>query len=96
MRDINDLLELIKEVAVNAVKAGEPVSIDHGTVKSVDPLVIDMGLFTIEDDLILITGTIRNLIEAGALNEGDAVLCLKDAGGDDWTIMDTVEVDDGE
>lgn len=96
MHDTNDLVELIKEIAVNAVRAEEPMGMDHGVVKSVDPLVIDMGDYTIEDDLLVVTGRIRELIDKDKLKPGDAVLCLKDQGGDDWTVMDTVEADDGD
>ena len=94
MHDINDLLELIKEVAINAVRSEEPMGMDHGVVKKLDPLVIDLGDYTVEDDFIIITGRIRELIDKDKLHVGDTVLCIKDQGGDDWTIMDTVEADD--
>lgn len=32
----------------------------------------------------------------GKLKVGDAVVLLKDAGGDDWLVLDAVEVDDDE
>ena len=43
MHDIYDLLELIKETAINAVRAEEPMGMDHGVVKKLSPLVIDLG-----------------------------------------------------
>lgn len=32
----------------------------------------------------------------GKLEVGDSVACLKDAGGDDWLVLDAVEVEDDE
>ena len=66
MHDINDLLELIKETAINAVRAEEPMGMDHGVVKKLSPLVIDLGDYTVEDDFIIVTGRIRDRSPAGS------------------------------
>lgn len=115
MHNVSDLLELIKEIAVNAVRAEEPMEIQYGTVKSLNPFVIDMGEFTLEDDFLILSRTIKGLMKSkgschgncaygpgtqcrfGELKSGDTVALLKDAGGDDWLVIDAVEVeDDGE
>lgn len=96
MHDIYDLLELVKEVAIKAVKTEEPVEIQYGTVKCLDPFTIDMGGYTLEDDFLILTRTIRGLLDRAALHVGDAVVLLKDAGGEDWLVLDAVEVEDGD
>ena len=94
MRDIEDLYNTIKEIVIGVLESEEPMSIEYGTVKTVDPLVIDMGNFTIEDDMITVTNTIQKMIDKDNLKKDDCVVCLKDAGGDDRLIIDTVEVED--
>lgn len=94
MRDIEDLYNTIKEIVIGVLESEEPMSIEYGTVKTVDPLVIDMGNFTIEDDMITVTNTVQKMIDKDNLKKDDCVVCLKDAGGDDWLIIDTVEVED--
>lgn len=107
MHDINDMLELIKEVAINAVQAEDPMEIQYGTVKKLNPFTVDMGEYTLEDDFLILSRTIKGLLKSatsccrngaecrfGKLEIGDTVALLKDAGGDDWLVLDAVEVDD--
>lgn len=114
MHDIYDLLELVKEVAINAVRSEEPMEIQYGTVKSLDPFTVDMGGYTLEEDFLVLSRTIQGLMERkdschgacaygpgtqcrfGELKVGDAVALLKDAGGEDWLVLDAVEVEDGD
>ena len=114
MHDINDFLELVKQVARDAVMAEDPMEIQYGTVKSLNPFVVDMGEFTLEDDFLVLSRTIKGLLKDkkschgscsygpgttcrfGELKVGDTVALLKDAGGDDWLVIDAVEVDDDE
>lgn len=94
MRDIEDLYNTIKEIVIGVLESEEPMTIEYGTIKTVDPLVIDMGSFTIEDDMFTLTNTVRKMVNNRSLRKDDCVVCLKDAGGDDWLIIDTVEVED--
>lgn len=94
MDDIYDLLNNIKRIALGATEASEPVEVDFGVVVDTDPLTVDLGDFTIEDDLLIMTRTVKSLVDSEGLEEGDYVLLIKDAGGDAWIAIDAVEVDD--
>lgn len=94
MSDIYELMNTIKRMAVEASEAEEPVGVDYGVVKSVDPFVIDMGDYTIEDELIVLTRTIKNYIKSGNVKKGDCVACLSEQGGESWLVLDIAEVED--
>lgn len=123
MDDIYDLYENLKKVSKGEREAAEPIAIEFGTVKKLDPFTIDMGGYTIEEDFLVLTRTVKALIEGescckghtcnyngskvcngisadkcrfGKLKVGDCVVLLKDAGGEDYLVLDAAEVDDDE
>lgn len=99
MDNIYDLVNNLKRLSVGANKAeNSQLSVEFGEVKKVDPLVIDMGQFTIEDDLIAISGYVKwkqGLSQSNdlRLKVGDAIILLN-TGGELWIALDTVEVED--
>jgi len=64
MHDIYDLFNILKKLSEGAREAAEPMCIEFGTVKSLDPLTIDMGGYTIEEDFLILTRTVKVLIDA--------------------------------
>lgn len=96
MDNIYDLVNNIKRLSVGANKA--QITVEFGEVKKVDPLVVDMGQFTIEDDLVAISGYIKWRQGLSQNNDlrlkvGDALILLN-TGGELWVALDTVEVED--
>lgn len=114
MDDIYDLYENLKKVSKGEREAAEPMAIEFGTVKKLNPFTIDMGGYTIEEDFLTLTRTVKALIDNekcctgssacssgtkcryGKLKVGDCVVLLKDAGGEDYLVLDAAEVDDDE
>ncbi len=94
MSDVYDLVEMIKEIAISAVKAADPMSTEFAEVVSVKPLKLSMGSYTVseKEELFVITRRIKDLIDGKKLKPGDAVLVLKEDGGENWIILDAVEV----
>ena len=113
LNDTFDLLNVIKGIAVRAVKAEEPAEIQYGNVASLDPFIVDVGEYTLEDDFLTMTRTIKGMLNKepccgscndgagtkcrfGSIEEGDVVALLKDAGGDNWLVIDVVEAEEDE
>lgn len=96
MSDIYEFVDLIKEIAIAAVRSSEPVSTEFAEVKSVKPLKLSMGSYTVseKEGLFVITRRIKDLIDDKKLKPGDSVLVLKEDGGENWVILDAVEVTD--
>lgn len=94
MDNIYDLVNNLKELAVKATRATEPMSTVFAEVVTPSPLKLDMGSFKVSesDELLVLTKTIRNLISNDKLKKGDSVLCLQEEGGEDWIVIDVVEV----
>ncbi len=42
MRDTNDLVKMIRQAAVEAVRAEKPMEVTHGRVVSTDPLLVEV------------------------------------------------------
>lgn len=70
MNDIQELVEVIKQIVEGVIEDEEPVQVEYGTVKSLDPFTIDMGEFTIEEDLITLTRTVKVLLDNETCCEG--------------------------
>ena len=96
MSDVYDFVEMIKEIAISAVKAADPMSTEFAEVVSAKPLKLSMGSYTVseKEELFVITRRIKELIDGKKLKPGDCVLVLKEDGGENWIILDAVEVTD--
>ena len=96
MNSAYEFIELIKTIAIGAVRSEEPTSTEFGEVKTVKPLKIDMGGYTVseKEELFVVTRRIKELIDSDKLKKGDSVLILKEEGGESWIVLDAVEVDD--
>lgn len=83
---MNDLLQLIKKAAVEAVNASKPCATYVGKVKTVSPLKVAVGQkMILEKDFLDITTTANERME-----KGSKVLLIRQAGGQKYTIIDTL------
>ena len=83
---MNDLLQLIKKAAVEAVNASKPCTTCVGKIKTVSPLRVSVGQKMILDrDFLDVTTTARE-----RLKKGSRVLLIRQAGGQKYTIIDTL------
>lgn len=105
LRNINDLVKLIKKAAVEAVNASDPTTIRYGEVISTNPLQI-----RIDQKLILGTAQLkltRNVTDYetemsvnggakqtykvfNALKIGEKVLLIRMQGGQQYIVVDRV------
>lgn len=82
----DNLVQLIKRIAVNAVEASKPCNTFTGKVKSVTPLEISVGQkMVLDNDFLTLTSTAKEKI-----TEGSNVLMLRQAGGQRYIVVDTL------
>lgn len=88
--DINNFLNNVKKVAVDAVEATKPFAYFCGTVSSDDPLKIQIDQkFELNDDdeqLILTTLVSGNL----CLKKDEMVILLRIQGGQKFIVLDRI------
>jgi hypothetical protein len=102
-----NMVELIKQAAVEAVNEAKPTSIVFGEVKSIDPLqiAIDQKLILTSDQLIL-TNNVRDydvqmtvdsqlkiFTVHNALILGDRVMMIQVQGGQKFIVIEKVVVE---
>ncbi|NGP58145.1 DUF2577 domain-containing protein [Paenibacillus thiaminolyticus] len=95
-----NLIEIIKSAAEDAVQAGNPVNILHGTVTDVAPLVINVDQrFTLTEEFLILTDSVQELFITIAgvkyqirqgLQPGDKVLMMRVQGGQQYVVLDRV------
>lgn len=89
------------------VKKVDPLELDFGefTATEEDEILIvseklkilAKGEFTIETTDCSSGSTVEKVIkfkDPAKLKKGDAIICIQDAGGENWIALDRVEVDD--
>ena len=85
MNNANDLLKLIKQAAIEAVQAANPVSVCRGSVESVSPLSIK-----IDQKLTLSGKQLEKCKEIGEINKADTVILLREQGGQKYIILGVI------
>lgn len=98
--NIYDLVNTLKKLSKGAVEADDEDSIDveFGTVKTVNPLVVDMGQYTVEGEMIAVSGYLKwrqglPVNNDLRLKTGDTLILI-DMGGELWVAIDTVDMED--
>lgn len=85
VNDANDLLKLIKQAAIEAVLATNPVSVCRGNVISVSPLSVQI------DQKITLSGSqLEKCKEIGKIEKSDTVILLREQGGQKYIILGVV------
>ena len=85
MLDIKNLLEIIKQAAVDAVNASNPVDYCFGKVMSTNPLKISL-----EQKIILGKNQLDFAISSNSLEVGNKVVLLKKRGGQKYLVLSKV------
>ncbi len=81
----SNLVQLIKQIAVEAVNASKPCDYNIGTVINTNPLCIKMSQSIIVDEDFL---HLTQAVTKNPLKKGDKVLMLRKQGGNEYTIID--------
>ena len=105
MRDASDLLDIIKQVAVKAVEAGQPSDFYFGKVTSEKPLkilveqkmtlgaaqlVLTRNVIDFKTKVIIDSSEKKEMTIHNALKKGDEVILLKQKGGQKYLVLDRV------
>ena len=79
-----NLLQIIKQAAVEAVEASKPCAVMYGKVKSLDPLaiVLDQKL-TLSRTFLTVTQSAKDNLAAG-----DTAVLLRMQGGQQYLVLD--------
>lgn len=108
--DTQKLVMLIKQAAVEAVNAKDPMSFKLGEVVSASPLKIKINQkITVPESQLLLTNAVRNhdiectnsdmqnvkLTVKLALTAGEKVLMLRCDGGQKFIVLDRLEAPNG-
>lgn len=82
MEGIDELLRIIKQAAMDAVKCSEPMEVVFGTVLKTNPLTIKIDQKrTFTNEFLVVTKEVKN-----TLTEGKVVL-LKANGGQKYLVL---------
>lgn len=105
LRNVNDLVKLIKKAAIDAVNASDPTAIRYGEVISANPLQIRidqkliLGLAQLkltrnvtdfETEMSVNGGTKQTYKVYNALKQGEKVLLIRMQGGQQYIVVDRV------
>lgn len=83
----NNLVQLIKRVAMDAVEASKPCTTYVGKVKKLSPLQITIGQsWVLDSDFLDITSRADE-----KMKKGSRVLMIRQAGGQKYTVVDTLK-----
>lgn len=97
-----NMIQIIKQAAMEAVTASSPASILYGTVIGVSPMSINIDQkFTISSDFIVLTrnvtdykvkieidGVEKEVKVKNHLSNGDRVILLQEQGGQRFVVID--------
>ncbi|MEC0212626.1 DUF2577 domain-containing protein [Paenibacillus ehimensis] len=94
------LLNLIKQAGLDAVEAGNPVSVIFGTVASESPLSVTIDQrFTLTEDFLIVPEQLtdyrvtvegQEIVIREGLKTGNRVILLRMQGGEQYVIVDRV------
>ena len=81
----SNLVQLIKQIAIEAYEASKPCDYQIGTVTSTNPLKVKMSqTMILEEEFLHLTQTVTQ----EPLKKDDKVLMLRQRGGKEYTIID--------
>ena len=81
-----DLYSLIKQAAVQAVEASDPVALVIGSVVTKEPLMVSINQrFTLDEAFLILPRRLKEEI-----NAGDGVVLLREQGGQRYLILDVL------
>lgn len=81
-----NLVQLIKRIAIDAVNASKPCNTVVGKIQSVSPLSVSIGQkIILDEDFLDITSNAEEKMKTGS-----RVLLIRQAGGQRYVIIDTL------
>ena len=96
--DINQLVRMIKQAAVDAVDAQKPFAFAIGKVRSTTPLRIELNQkITLPASMLYLTSAVRKYNSNNPYNEdlslcvGENVMLLRCDGGQKFIVLDRLE-----
>jgi len=85
LRDMTDILNLIKRVAIDAVNSQKLTNIVYGTVVSTSPLKVQIDQkLILEEAHVKVTRAVKDY----GLTQGDIVTMIRAHGGQQYLIID--------
>ena len=85
LRSHNDFIKIVKQAAIDAVNASNPVAVMFGKVLSTNPLKINVEQkMTLTKEQLVLTASI------GELQISDEIILLRMQGGQRFIILDKV------
>lgn len=104
----SSIVQLIKQMAVEAVKASRPCDYIVGNVIGTEPLKIKVSnALVIEDDFLIKTRNVTDYVQEvgegeakksvkiyNSLKVGESVLMFRKAGGQEYIVVDRMVADD--
>ena len=92
----SSIVQLIKQMAVEAVKASRPCDYIVGNVIGTDPLKIKVSNSLVIDYVQEVGEGVakKNVKIYNSLKEGDSVLMFRKAGGQEYIVVDRMVADD--
>lgn len=85
MLDANNIIEVIKKAAVDAINAAVPCDVCFGTITGTSPFKVFVEQkMTLGTNQLILTDTAANC------NSGDRVLLIRMSGGQKYIVIDKV------
>ena len=85
LRDMTDILKLMKKIAIDAVNSQKPTDIVYGTVVSTSPLKVQIDQKLILEEVHL---KLTQVVKDYGLIQGDKVTMIRASGGQQYLIID--------
>jgi len=84
---VPNIIQIIKQAAMEAVEASKPMKVVYGTVVLLSPFSIKIDQkFTITDEFLVISKRMKR----EGFELGDKLLLLQEQGGQSYIVMDKV------
>lgn len=100
------MIQIIKQAAIEAMEASNPMRLMYGTVTSANPLAVKIDQkFTVPASLLVLTGNVakhkvtitideeeKEITVDNSLASGDRVILMQEQGGQRYIVLDKVGV----
>ena len=84
-----NLVELVKQAALDAVSAAHPTQVVFGKVTALDPLEVRIHQqLLLTREFLVLSENIRTKAAQGTLHAGDTLLLLQQQGGQSFLVLD--------
>lgn len=89
--ETSDLIELIKQAAVDAVNAAHPTTLIFGKVTAIRPLTVTVNQWlALTEDFLVLGDDTRKKLMCDKISAGDTLILLQQQGGQRFAVLDTL------